>query len=78
MSPFLREAIMIRKSKKLPRSAAYPPVEEMVRELIDEPEKWLDTENDQLGGERPRKLVGTPREPVLRNLLEGIKHGSFS
>ena len=69
---------MIRKSKKQPHSTALPSVEELARELIDQPDKWLDTENDQLGGEKPRELVGTPKEPVLRNLLEAIKHGSFS
>ena len=69
---------MIRKSIKINHSAAFPSVEDLLRELIDEPEKWLDTENDQLGGEKPRKLVGSPKEPVLRDLLEAIKHGSFS
>ena len=64
--------------KKRPRSAPLPSVEDLVRELIDEPDKWLDTNNDQLGGEKPRDLVGTPKEPVLRNLLEGIRYGSFS
>jgi hypothetical protein len=28
--------------------------------------------------EKPRNLVGTSKEPVLRNLLEAVKHGSFS
>jgi hypothetical protein len=69
---------MIRKSKKPPPTNALPSVEDLVRELVDQPDKWLDTENDQLGGEKPRELVGTPKEPVLRNLLEAIKHGSFS
>jgi hypothetical protein len=69
---------MIRKSEKTPHSTALPSVEDLVRELIDKPNKWLDTENDQLGGEKPRDLVGTPKEPVLRDLLEAIKHGSFS
>lgn len=69
---------MIRKPKKNLPSTACPSVEDLARELIDEPDKWLDTENDQLGGEKPRELVGTPKEPVLRNLLEAIKHGSFS
>ena len=69
---------MIRKSQKPPPTNAFPSVEDLVRELIDQPDTWLDTENDQLGGEKPRKLVGTPKEPVLRNLLEAIKHGSFS
>jgi hypothetical protein len=64
--------------KKKPHSVSAPSTEDLVRELIDEPDKWLDTENDQLGGEKPRKLLGTSKEPVLRNLLEAVKHGSFS
>jgi hypothetical protein len=64
--------------KKKPPLTPLPSVEDLARELIDEPDKWLDTENDQLGGEKPRSLVGTPKEPVLRNLLEAIKYGSFS
>lgn len=58
--------------------SALPSVEDLVRELIDDPDNWLDTENDQLGGEKPRALVGTLKEPVLRNLLEAIRNGSFS
>ena len=64
--------------KKKPPLIPSPSIEDLVRELIDEPDKWLDTENAQLGGERPHDLAGTPKEPVLRNLLEAIKHGSFS
>ena len=64
--------------KTKPSLVAMPPVEDLVRELVDEPDKWLDTKNDRLGGETPRELVGTSREPVLRNLLEAIRHGSFS
>jgi len=64
--------------KKKPHSTILPSVEDLVRELVDEPDKWLDTQNDQLGGEKPRALVGSPKEPVLRNLLEAIRDGSFS
>jgi hypothetical protein len=64
--------------KKKPGSLPLPSVEDLVRELVDEPDQWLDTKNDQLGGEKPRDLVGTAKEPVLRNLLEAIKYGSFS
>lgn len=64
--------------KKKPRLSALPSVEDLASELIDQPEKWLDTENDQLSGEKPRNLIGTPKEFALRNLLEAIKHGSFS
>ncbi len=55
--------------KKRPDSPILPSVEDMVRELVAAPEKWLDTENDQLGGEKPRDLIGTPREAVLRNMV---------
>jgi hypothetical protein len=64
--------------KKKPVSDPFPSIEDLVRELIAEPDKWLDTKNDQLGGEKPRNLIDTPKEPVLRNLLEAVKHGSFS
>jgi hypothetical protein len=53
-------------------------IEDLARELVDEPDKWLDTKNDQLGGAKPRDLVGTSKEPVVRNLLEAIRYGSFS
>lgn len=64
--------------KKNPHSIPLPSVEDLVHELLAEPDKWLDTRNDQLGGQKPRDLIDTPKEPVLRNLLEAIKYGSFS
>ena len=64
--------------RKKPGPPSLPAIEDMVRDLVADPDKWLDTENDQLGGEKPRDLVGTPKEPVLRNFLEAIKYGSFS
>jgi Protein of unknown function (DUF2384) len=45
---------------------------------LQSPEKWLNTQNDQLRGEKPRDLVGTPKAPALRSLLEAINYGSFS
>ncbi len=64
--------------KRKPNSVPPPSIENLAHELLTEPDKWLDTDNDQLGGEKPRDLVGTPKEPVLRDLLEAIKYGSFS
>jgi len=64
--------------QKWPDPPLLPPVEDLVRDLVADPERWLDTANDQLGGEKPRDLVGTVKEPVLRDLLDSIKHGSFS
>lgn len=65
-------------AKKQPPSQPSPSIEELARELIDRPDEWLDTKNDQLGGEKPRSLIGTPKEAVLRNLLDAIRYGSFS
>ncbi len=64
--------------KKKPHLTSLPSVEDLARALLAEPDKWLDTKHDQLGGVKPRDLVGTSKEPVLRNLLEAIKYGSFS
>jgi uncharacterized protein (DUF2384 family) len=46
-----------------------------IEALIAEPDKWLKTPNDQLGGDRPRDLIGTNREQLLRDLLRAIKYG---
>ncbi len=63
-----------RKAKPTP----FADIRMLVQELIQEPEKWMDSANDQLGGEKPKDLLGTPKEQVLRNLLESIRHGMFS
>jgi uncharacterized protein (DUF2384 family) len=47
-----------------------------VKKLVQDPRKWLDTPNDQLGGRPPRDFLGSPeREKPLRDLLRSIKHG---
>jgi hypothetical protein len=50
-------------------------VESLVREVVADPDKWMDTPNDQLGGNKPRQFVGTPNEVRLRELVRAIKHG---
>lgn len=47
----------------------------LVAEVVDKPDSWLDTPNDQLGGEKPRDLVGTAREIAVRDLVRAIKIG---
>ncbi|HVA47194.1 MAG TPA: MbcA/ParS/Xre antitoxin family protein [Pirellulales bacterium] len=47
----------------------------LVRDIVDDPAKWMDTPNDQLGGRKPHEFVGTPQERLLRELLRSIKHG---
>jgi hypothetical protein len=46
-----------------------------IAKVVDNPEKWLATANDQLGGQKPCDLIGTNREQHLRDLLRAIKHG---
>jgi hypothetical protein len=50
-------------------------IEQEIASILAEPQKWLDMPNDQLGGEKPKQLIGTHREPLLRDLLRSIKHG---
>lgn len=40
-----------------------------------DPEGWLHTPNEALGGESPINLIGTPEEQRLRDLIRAIKHG---
>ena len=47
----------------------------LIVEIIDKPEEWLNTPNDQLGGEKPRDLIGTEREEAIRELARAIKIG---
>jgi hypothetical protein len=53
-------------------------IREEVAALIAEPEKWLDMPNNQLGGEKPKDLIGTEREQLLRDLLRAIKYGMMT
>ena len=43
--------------------------------LVAEPDRWLEAPNDQLGGLKPKDLIGTAREQLLRDLLRAIKYG---
>jgi uncharacterized protein (DUF2384 family) len=61
------------------RNSKFPGEKKDIRKeieaLVDEPERWLDAPNDQLGGERPRDLINSDREQVLRDLLRAIRYG---
>jgi uncharacterized protein (DUF2384 family) len=50
-------------------------IHQEIKTLIAEPAQWLDTPNDQLGGRKPKDLIGTDREQLLRDLLRAIKYG---
>jgi len=50
----------------------------LARDLVKDADQWMDTENDQLGGAKPKKLLGTPKEQILLDLLKAIKYGMFT
>ncbi len=49
---------------------------EELKDIVQEPQEWLDQPNDQLGGKLPRDFLGSPEtEKPLRDLIRAIKHG---
>jgi hypothetical protein len=61
------------------RNGKFPGEKQDIRKeieaLVKEPSRWMDAPNDQLGGEKPRDLIGTDREQRLRDLLRAIRYG---
>ncbi|HWE34990.1 MAG TPA: hypothetical protein VG406_00340 [Isosphaeraceae bacterium] len=53
-------------------------IHDLIDEVIPLPGLWLDTPNENLGGARPRELIGTDREEIVRDLARAIKNGMFS
>lgn len=53
------------------------PIVEELRNILKNPEEWLDEPNDQFAGRPPRALIGTPEEHRLRDMIRSIKHGLF-
>ncbi len=43
----------------------------------DVAQKWLNAKNIQLRLQTPNELIGTPDEPLVRNILRTIKTGNF-
>jgi Antitoxin Xre/MbcA/ParS C-terminal toxin-binding domain len=51
-------------------------IKDELKTIFHEPDRWLDEPNDQLGGIKPKDLIGSPeKEKPLRDLLRAIKHG---
>jgi hypothetical protein len=53
-------------------------IREDVRQVVRDSDTWLETPNDQLGGQSPEELIGTTQEIDLRNLLRSVKMGMSS
>jgi hypothetical protein len=75
-----RGRLVTKKKPAPPSSDGLLPGEEKdirreVASVVTDPADWLNEPNDQLGGERPKDLIGTEREQHVRDLLRAIKHG---
>lgn len=52
-----------------------------IADVVLDPDRWIKTPNDQLGGRKPIDLVNSADEAErqrLRDLIEAIKHGMFT
>lgn len=50
-----------------------------IAEIVLYPEAWLDTPNDQLGGQPPRIFLGSDEgHEILHNLVQMVKHGMLT
>ena len=67
------------KSKSKP--CQYPDQGDLRKEiesLIADPERWLNTPNDQFGGRTPVDLLGTEEEYLVREWVGAVKYGIMS
>lgn len=52
-----------------------------IDEAVSDPDRWLFTPHELLGGREPIDLINSGKEEdeaILRNLVESIKHGLFT
>jgi hypothetical protein len=55
-----------------------PDIMQDIRATIPNPEQWLDAPNPHFGLQKPREMIGTDQEPLIRNMLRRIWNGIFS
>jgi hypothetical protein len=48
---------------------------ELIYSVIDEPEDWMSMPNPWLGGHSPDELIGTDREQLVIDIVEGVRQG---
>ena len=53
-------------------------LKEEIREVVPDPETWLTSPNDHLGGREPIDLIGKSDESLLRDLVRAIKYVGVS
>ena len=49
-----------------------PDIREEVKRLVVDPDLWLDTPHQHLGGKTPNELMGSGEVQPVRDLLRGI------
>jgi hypothetical protein len=60
-------------------AVTFPPdLRAELESVLAEPDRWLNTPNDQFGGRTPLELVGTPEEQLLHQWVGAVKHGIYS
>jgi hypothetical protein len=75
-APGVHRAVAERKFQLLDDES--PDILEEVRSTIPDADRWLSTPNTRLWFEKPRDVIGTPREVYVRYLLRGIRNGITS
>lgn len=53
-------------------------IHDLIQEVVPDAKTWSDTENPHFNWRKPIDLIGTPDEPLLRNMLRAAKNGMFS
>jgi uncharacterized protein (DUF2384 family) len=53
-------------------------IREDVRRLFSNADEWLDAPNSRFHLRKPRELIGTPDERLLRDMLRAIVYGGMA
>ena len=64
-----------------PPQSATDDLRKEIADVVLDPDRWLITPNDQLGGREPIDLVNSGDDvdrQKVRDLIEAIKHGMFT
>ena len=64
-----------------PPTSIIDDIRKEVADIVLDPDRWLITPNDQLGGREPIDLLNSGEatdQQQVRDLIESIKHGMFT
>ena len=61
-----------------PTSEGSRTARELANEILQYPEQWLRTPNENLGNRKPIDLIDTTEAEKVSNLLRAVKYGMFS